>query len=151
MAGGAGYGEIRVTIRSLRDRFGHEWPLSHAQLAVAPGGHIVAAADEALYDIGRLGWQQVTPESLSNIVGLLQNGGWAARELRDLQYIEVNPRILSGTPTIRGRRLPVAKVAHLASSHRGLRALKSDYDLSDVEIDDAQRWWRQTETYGQAA
>ena len=147
----ATYRQIRETIGRLRERFGDNWPLSHIELATTPGGQIVAAADEALYDIGQRGWQQVTEHDLTKIVGLLQHGGWAARDIPDLEHIEVNPRILSGHPSIRGTRLPVEKVAHIADRPGGMRLLAADYDLSADQIRDAQRWWRQTEGYEHAA
>lgn len=43
------------------------------------------------------------------------------RELQDVTRIEVDPDRLSGRPTIRGRRVPVEKVAELAESSDGLR------------------------------
>lgn len=146
----ASHAEIRETIRNLRVHYG-SWPLTHANLATAPGGQIVARADEALYDIGRLGWQQVNPDALTSIVGLLQSGGWATRKFPDVRHIEVNPRVLSGRPTIRGRRLPVGKVAHLASTPDGQTVLRDDYGLSTAEIRDACRWWQATEEYEKAA
>jgi uncharacterized protein (DUF433 family) len=148
---GASYRDIRQATAELRNRFGYNWPLSHAELSTTHGGEIIAAADRVLYDIGRRGWQQVTDHDLVKVVGLLEHGGWAARELRDLQHIKVNPRILSGRPAVRGTRMPVEKVAHLARTDQGRHTLRSDYELSDEEIRDAQRWWEATEAYEQAA
>lgn len=146
---GSSYRQVRETIRRVRERFGTQWPLSHVGLATTTGGEIIAEADQALYAISNLGWQQVTEHDLTRIVGLLQSGGWAARELRDLHYIEVDPRILSGRPSVRGTRLAAEKVAHIARSPDGARVLTSDYHLSPEQIRDARRWWEATEAYEQ--
>jgi uncharacterized protein (DUF433 family) len=144
----ASYAQIRATTEKLRDRYRHSWPLSHAELATTPGGEIIAQADRALYDIGQRGWQQVvTPHELNSVVGLLSAGGWAARELRDIEHVEVNPRVLSGRPAVRGTRVAVRKVASLAASPQGVRTLRQDYRLTEDEIQDAARWWEATEKY----
>jgi uncharacterized protein (DUF433 family) len=88
---------------------------------------------------------------LDRIVGLLQRGGWAARDLPDLQHIEVNPDRLSGRPTIRGRRIAADKVARLAVLKGGQKILRDDYDLADEEIRDARRWWRVALKFEEAA
>lgn len=146
----ANYRAIRITIGHLRGRFGHFWPLSRVPLATTPGGEIVAAADEALYELSR-GWQQVSEHDLTAIVGLLQHGGWAARQLGGLEHIEVDPKVLSGRPAIRGTRIPAEKVAHLASRPGGRRILTADYELSTAEIEDAARWWAAAQGYEKAA
>ena len=145
------YRQIKATIRELRERYGSDWPLTQAQLATSEG-ELYAQADNALYDIGRRGWQQLHVErDLRRIVGLLQRGGWAARDLPDLQHIEVNPDRLSGRPTIRGRRIPAEKVARLAEVEGGMVTLAEDYGVSPEEIHDAQRWWRAARTFEAAA
>jgi uncharacterized protein (DUF433 family) len=146
----ASYPQIRTTTENLRERFAHNWPLSHALLATTPGGEIIAAADHALYDIGQRGWQQVAPHALERVVGLLQVGGWASRELGDLVYVQVDPRVLSGRPAVRGTRLAVGKVAQLAKTPRGRQLLRTDYRLSDDEVRDAARWWQTSEAYAAA-
>ena len=148
---GSSYRQIRNTIRELRGRFGQQWPLTHAELSLTAGGEVIAAADEALYAIGSRGWQQITPHDLTRIVGLLQRGGWAARELRDLEHIQVDPRILSGRPVVRGTRLAAEKVAHLAAVDGGRATLAADYNLRPEQIRDAQRWWAAAEAYERAA
>lgn len=145
------YRAIKRTILDLRDRYG-DWPLTHAKLSTAEG-RVYAHADAALYDIGSRGWQQlhINERDLKRIVGLLQRGGWAARELPDLRYIEVDPRRLSGRPTIRGRRVPADKIGRLASVPGSREALAEDYDLTEAEIHDAQRWWAVAQRYQDAA
>ena len=140
------YEDIKEAIRWLRERYG-DWPLQRAKLATMPG-RVVAQEGEKVYDIGKLGWQQMdVEEHLKQVAGLLERGGWAARELPDLKYIEVNPERMSGRPTIRGRRLRADKVARLALSPGGRKTLKTDYELSEGEIEDARRWWKATEQY----
>jgi uncharacterized protein (DUF433 family)/DNA-binding transcriptional MerR regulator len=149
---GVPYRWIRRTIKDLRERYGGDWPLTHAKLATAKG-QVYAEADEALYDIGRRGWQQLQlhKRDLRRIVGLLQRGGWAARDLPDLQHIEVDPDRLSGRPTIRGRRIPAEKVAHLAETPAGTTELFEDYQLTRDEVRDAKRWWNAASRFEEAA
>ena len=149
---GVPYPRIKRTVRELRERYGNDWPLQHAKLATS-GRRVVARADNAYYDLADRGWQQFNIEEadLDRIVGLLQRGGWAARDLPDLQHIEVNPDRLSGRPTIRGRRIPADKVARLAVLKGGQKILREDYDLADEEIRDARRWWRAALKFEQAA
>jgi uncharacterized protein (DUF433 family) len=162
---GMPYPDIKRTIAELRDRFGSDWPLTRARLATTAGegevgaegrrgkGRIVASEDESLYDVGRLGWQQlhVEEDQIRWIAVLLQRGGWAARGLPDLRFIEVNPDRLSGRPTIRGRRVPAEKVARLAETDAGLETLRDEYDLDDDQISDARRWWGVAKKYDEAA
>src|SRR5205823_11172155 len=112
---GVPYRAIKRTINDLRERYGGDWPLTHAKLA-AEEGRVYTHADDAFYDIGQRGWQQLHLDErhLNQIAGLLQRGGWAAREFPDLKHIEVDPDRLSGRPTIRGRRVPAEKVGQLA-------------------------------------
>lgn len=94
-------------------------------------------------DLRSIPWQQVVePENLRKIAGQLERGGWAVRGLPELRHIEVNPDMLSGRPVIRGKRVPASMVAELADREDGLEILHEDYDLTDPEIRDAQRWWR---------
>ena len=53
------------------------------------------------------------------------------------EHIEVDPDRHSGTPVIRGRRLPTSLVAAIASAKDGRTTLREDYGLSKAEIDDA--------------
>lgn len=141
--------EIKHAIASLA-KYGN-WPLTHAPLATADG-RVFAEEDDAAYDVGRTGWQQaITPENLEKIASQLKRGGWAVRDLPDLEYIEVDPDRLSGRPTIKGRRIPAAKVASLARTPQGWDILREDYELADPEIADAQRWWAKVTELAQAA
>jgi uncharacterized protein (DUF433 family) len=149
---GVSHRQIRATIGHPRERYGHDWPLTHARLATE-GRRVVTEADEALYDTGARGWQQVHVDErdLRRIVGQLQRGGWAARGLPDLTRIEVDPGRLSGRPVIRGTRVPVELVAQLAQTARGRETLRQGYDLTDADADDALRWWRATQEFETAA
>ena len=99
---------------------------------------------EGAYDIGSRGWQQVVqPENPEAIRNQLRHGGWAARVIPDLHYIEVDPERLSGRPSIRGRRIAAQDVAELAAAPNGIEELKDGYDLTEAEIADARRWWRE--------
>lgn len=152
---GVPHQDIKRTINGLRDRFG-DWPLTHASLATVPGGGSIKARqrarllvleDDRAYELADPGWQQVAGVELNRVVNDLRRGGWAVRDLPDIQHIEVNPDRLSGRPTIRGRRVPVEKVAELASSPGGITVLHDDYELVDEEIRDAVRWWKATQGY----
>jgi uncharacterized protein (DUF433 family) len=149
---GVSHRQIRSTITSLRGRYGHDWPLTHARLATE-GGRVVTEADEAFYDTGKRGWQQlnIDESDLKRIVGELQRGGWAARTLPDLTRIEVDPGRLSGRPVIKGTRVPAELVAQLAETARGRQTLREGYDLNDADADDALRWWRATQEFLTAA
>lgn len=145
---GVPHGAIRQAIAALRARHGGDWPLTDAQLATVPSrdgrperSRVVAELSGAVYDIGELGWQQIGGEHLERIVGPLERGGWAARELGNLRHVEVHPDRLSGRPTLRGRRLAAQDVAELAVGCDGVELLRQDYGVSDDEIEDARRWW----------
>jgi len=148
---GVEYEDIREAIAGLRERFGDDWPLSQAQEKLGTYGRAgtgkrrVAYADrEGVYDLGRKKWQQMDSSDLGRISGLLRRGGWAARKLTGLRYIEVNPDRLSGTPTIKDRRIAARSVAELAEQGKaGIGLLRNEYDLGKGQINDAQRWWRE--------
>ena len=94
----------------------------------------------------------VLPKSdLVAIADDLSRGGWAARELPDLRFIEVDPDRLSGRPTIRGRRVAAELVAETAAESDGIETLRDGYGLTDEEITDAVRWWAQVRRYQEAA
>jgi uncharacterized protein (DUF433 family) len=81
---------------------------------------------------------------LGKITGLLRRGGWPARNLENLTHIEIDPDRLSGTPTIRDRRVAAKSVAELAESGpEGVAILHEEYDLEDDQITDARRWWEE--------
>jgi uncharacterized protein (DUF433 family) len=156
---GAEYREIKSHITALRQRFGKDWPLTQSPVRTATvggtdkaGPRIVSQVDDAVYATGERGWQQqVDIEDLRAIADWLRRGGWAARNLEDLDHIEVNPDRLSGRPTIRDRRIAAEDVAEIADSPGGVALLRSDYELSEDEISDARRWWAAVQEYEQAA
>ena len=145
---GASLPAIKNAIETLRKEYG-DWPLTHANL-LAAGKSIVVSEGGEHVDVGRHpdhGYAVIGTEDLRRISADLRRGGWAARELNDLEHVEVDPARLSGRPTIRGRRVPVEKVAELAQTEEGWQTLREDYDLSDAEIHDAQRWWNRVRGY----
>lgn len=154
---------IRRAIDQLREAYG-DWPLTAARdrllvphgnalapkarakaLAVAEPERVFDAADpfetELLLD----------PGDLERVASELRRGGWAVRDLPDLQYIEVDPDRLSGRPTIRGRRVAAEDVALIAASPGGRKRLREDFDLQEAEIHDAERWWSTVRSYEPAA
>lgn len=150
------YAVLRPIIEALRIELG-DWPLQHAHLETVSGDEIPLAAllvrhGGNRYELGLHGWQQVEGAFVQprRVVADLHRGGWAVRELPDLQHIEVDPDRLSGRPTIRGRRVPVSLVAELATRPDGAEILHEDYDLDDEQIRDARRWWDVTTRFEQA-
>jgi len=147
---GVEHRDIKRAIRLLADSYG-DWPLTEAPLATVPGegrAHLVLHAEDAKYDVGRRGWQQVLePEYLDEIRRQLRRGGWAVRHLPDLEHIEVDPDRLSGRPTLRGRRFAAQDVAEIAAGPDGMEILREDYELDEDEISDARRWWREVRKF----
>jgi uncharacterized protein (DUF433 family)/DNA-binding transcriptional MerR regulator len=144
---------LRPIIEALREERGN-WPLQHASLETIAAPDIALASllvrEGALrMELGEHGWQIVEHTTLNpeRVAAELHRGGWATRELPDLQHIEVDPDLLSGRPSIRGRRVPVSLVAELAETANGNEILHEDYDLSADEIHDAVRWWEKTISY----
>ena len=138
---------IRRTVEALRETYG-DWPLSAADLRIAPvegnATQLVVAEHGALFEPGsRNRWQGVIDlGNLDRIAADLERGGWVVRHLPDLRHVEVDPDRLSGRPTSRGRRIPIADVAEIAYIPGGRPTLRDDYDLSAAEIDDAITWWQ---------
>lgn len=148
---------LRPVIESLRERFG-DWPLQHATLETVGDPEISVASllvreGEHRFELGEHGWQLVEHAMVDprRVSADLHRGGWAVRELPNLQHIEVDPDRLSGRPTIRGLRVPVSLVVELAHTLDGDEILREDYDLSHDQIHDAQRWWAATTGYGLVA
>jgi uncharacterized protein (DUF433 family)/DNA-binding transcriptional MerR regulator len=144
---------LRPIIEALREERG-DWPLQHASLETVSAPEIALASllvrDGTLrMELGEHGWQIVEHTTLNpeRVAAELHRGGWATRELPDLRHIEVDPDLLSGRPSIRGRRVPVSLVAELADTADGDEILREDYDLSADEIHDAVRWWGKTTSY----
>ncbi|HTA36562.1 MAG TPA: DUF433 domain-containing protein, partial [Solirubrobacteraceae bacterium] len=79
---------------------------------------------------------EATLIDLTEISKSLAHGGWVAIE-NPRAHIEVDPDMHSGTPVVKGRRLPTTLVAGIASRDDGRETLRDDYGLSDAEIDDA--------------
>ncbi len=123
------------------------WPLTQAPLGTVSGAgrsHLYLREGEQTYDVGgRQPWQQVLdPENLEEVRRLLRAGGWAARNLPELEHVEVDPDRLSGRPTIRGRRIAAEDVAEMATT-MDIDDLLEDYDLTVAEVKDARRWWQE--------
>lgn len=151
---GASYKLIRFTLDALRDDADvGDWPLSHAQLATTPpkGGRassVVLLRGDHNFDVtGRVWHEVIDLGDLRRIAADLNRGGWAARELPDLEHIEVDPDRLSGRPAIRGRRVAARSVAELAATPQGIEVLADEYELDSDEIRDAQRWWEVASRY----
>jgi uncharacterized protein (DUF433 family) len=135
----------------LRDLHGNRWPLQSAELGTA-GGAVVALEQDATWDIGDRVWQrQIAPDHLRRVARILRRGGWAARDLPDLEHVEVNPNRLSGRPTITGRRVSAEMVGQMADDANGVEDLREDFYLSDAEIADARRWWHAVQEFAEAA
>lgn len=144
---GVPYDALRATIEALRERYGHNWPLSHARLKVGTGRDehgrplkkrtVVSEGIDLPADHPVL-----TEDDLVEIATDLRRGGWAARAVPDLTHIEVDPDRLSGRPVVRGTRVPAEHAARIAARPGGRETLREDYDLTDAQIDDAVRWWK---------
>lgn len=152
---GAGLKSIKRAIGRLHSRHGMDWPLQHhTDRLGAIHGSVVEYDDEGALDIGGKGSPVqgvLDPDNLRKIAGQLERGGWAVRELPDLQHVEVNPDRLSGRPVIRGLRVAASMVAELAERPEGVEILREDFELDDDQIRDARRWWQATARYEQAA
>lgn len=147
---------IRTAVQNLRDEFG-PWPLQDAPLYAESDRRILLMDSGELFEAdaakmpGSGVIYQTVERNLKQIAADLRRGGWAARELPDLEHIEVNPKRLSGRPTIRGRRIPARFVAETAGTGGGWDLLRTDFDLEPVQIDDAVSWLRSVDAYLAAA
>lgn len=146
---------IRQAVSNLRVAYG-DWPLTSVELAVGAvrgmDSQVLVRDRGGLWDAGSQGKQGVLDlADLARVAADLRRGGWAARTLLDLEHIEVDPRRLSGRPTIRGRRIAAEEVAETGSTPTGARLLRDDYDLTDAEIEDAVRWWAAVQRFDTAA
>lgn len=129
-------GEIREIVEYLRTEYG-PWPLMNALLA-HDGRLLLVKKDGRWVSVDRPE-HEVIPKTLLNLKEIresLANGGWAAFQC-PRTHIEVDPDRHSGTPVVRGRRLPTALVAGIASAQDGWATLRNDYGLSNEEIEDA--------------
>jgi uncharacterized protein (DUF433 family)/DNA-binding transcriptional MerR regulator len=130
--------DIKNIVHLLRDKYG-DWPL-----ATAPSAHDGRLVVE--WDAQRGAYVSVdrpdndvlkgTLLDLKVIRESLGRGGWVAIK-NPREHIEVDPERHSGTPVVRGRRVPTSLVASLADAEGGHEVLREDYRLSDAEIDDA--------------
>jgi uncharacterized protein (DUF433 family) len=130
--------KIREMVERLRDRFG-EWPLARAPLEHEGGLVVMREGDKVLVDVIDRPEHQVeegTFLSLTEVRSALERGGWVAFK-NPRHHIQVDPHRLSGRPTIRDRRLPTAMVAELAERTEGHTVLRTEFGLTEEEIDDA--------------
>jgi uncharacterized protein (DUF433 family)/DNA-binding transcriptional MerR regulator len=152
------YATIKRAIVWLREEAGGDWPLTSARVSVfrrgfddTPTGRsrLVIHTRFGLVEVDQHARVSDEPDSLvfdadflDNVRSDLSRGGWAARQLPDLRYIEVNPARLSGRPVVTGTRVSAEFAARLAGTPGGVTVLRQEYDLRDDEINDAVRWWR---------
>jgi len=131
-------GQIKVAVHRLREQYG-PWPLASAPLA-HDGGMLLEWDEErqcwVSVDIPDHEVLEATLLDLTVIRESLGRGGWVALK-KPRKHIEVDPERHSGTPVVRGRRLPTSLVAGIASAEDGRKTLREDYGLSAAEIDDA--------------
>jgi uncharacterized protein (DUF433 family) len=130
--------KIREMVERLRDRFG-EWPLAGAPLEHEGGLVVIREGDKVLVDVvdhpGHL-VERGTFLSLTDVCEALERGGWVALSTPRL-HIQVSPHRLSGRPTIRDRRIPTTMVAELAERDEGRALLRTEFGLTEEEIDEA--------------
>lgn len=123
--------EIKKAVGNLRDQYG-DWTLAHdGALLLEWNGKSWVSVDITEHAV-----IEETLLNLTEIQTALGRGGWAAIQ-HPREYIEVDPDRHSGTPVVRGRRLPTTLVASIAAEVDGRATLRDEYELSDAEIDDA--------------
>ena len=131
-------GEIKKAVHKLREQYG-DWPLASAPLAHDGAMLLAWDAEQNCWisvDIPDHSVIEDTLIDLKEIRESLGRGGWVAIK-SPREHIEVDPERHSGTPVVRGRRLPTSLVAGIASKQDGRKILREDYGLSKAEIDDA--------------
>lgn len=138
---------LRPVIEGLRERLG-DWPLQHAELETVSGGDLSLSGllikeGDLRYELGYHGWQVVEDATVNveRVARELGRGGWAFRQLPDLEHIVVDPDVLSGRPAIKDRRVPVSLVVELAGTLEGPEILREDYEIGPAQTQDAVRWW----------
>lgn len=125
------FADARRAVTRLRDECG-AWPLRAAPLQTDEYRRILLQTVDLREDASRsLG--------LRAISAALADGGWAAVE-EGLTRIAVDPAVMSGTPTIRGRRITAMFVGETGATANGRQKLENDYGLSAEEIDQCRRW-----------
>ncbi len=146
---------VKKAIAEIRKEFGYDWPLQNVSLRVPPRSErsrgksktvVLELAPHVKTDISKP-HPVLTDEDLVQVATDLHRGGWAARQLPQLQHIEVDPDRLSGRPVVRGTRVPAEDAGRLATSEAGVAILVEDYDLVDDEIADAREWWHAVQRY----
>jgi uncharacterized protein (DUF433 family)/DNA-binding transcriptional MerR regulator len=160
IARGVSLRAVKAAADRLRDRRDTNWPLQQSRL-LAPGAgggrspgrrarSIVVQEDEGHTDLVS-GHPVLAELDLETLVADLGRGGWAAREIPSLRYIEVDPDRLSGRPVIRGKRVPAELAARMAETPQGVDLLMHDYGLTRDEVEDARRWWHAVVRYEHVA
>ena len=131
--------KVREMVERLREEFG-EWPLARAPLEHEGGLVVMRDKDgKVLVDVVNHPDNQVeegTFLSLTRVREALERGGWVAFNT-PRAHIQVDPDRLSGRPTIRNRRVPTAMVAELADQSDGRALLRTEFGLTEEEIDEA--------------
>lgn len=130
--------KIREMVERLREEYG-EWPLARAPLEHEGGLVVMHEGGNVLVDVSEHPDHQVeegTFLSLTEVRSALERGGWVAFT-KPRHHIQVDPDRLSGRPTIRDRRVPTAMVAELAERTEGRGLLRTEFGLTDEEIEDA--------------
>jgi len=139
--------KVREMVEGLRDRFG-EWPLARAPLEHEGGLVVIREGGKVLVDVvdhpGNL-VEEGTFLSLTEVREALERGGWVALN-KPRTHIQVSPHRLSGRPTIRDRRIPTTMVAELAQRDEGRAMLRTEFGLTDEEIDEAVAYEKDVET-----
>ena len=130
--------QVKLAVHKLREQYG-PWPLATAPLA-HDGGMLLEwnASSESWISVD-IPDHEIIEETLIDLTSIresLGRGGWVALG-SPREHIEVDPERHSGTPVVRGRRLPTTLVASIASTEGGFETLREDYGLSMAEIDDA--------------
>lgn len=122
------FSDVRQVMTRLRDEFG-AWPLQAAPLHLDEYRRILLKSDDL--------WDYTS--GLQAISAALADGGWASVE-EQLTQIAVDPAVMSGSPTIRGRRITAMFVGGMGATAEGRRILENDYGLGADEIDQGRRW-----------
>jgi len=129
---------VRDIVHGLRKTHG-DWPLATAPLAHDGSLTLIWNEKAKRYVSVDRPEHEVIGATLLNLKRIresLKRGGWVAFK-NPREYIEVDPERHSGTPVIRGRRIPTSLVASIAKRADGADVLREDYELSDAEISDA--------------
>lgn len=138
--------DIKAAISQARAESGSAWPLTMSTLYVHPGGRVVLEhRDGYRQDLRQR--HGILDVQLARVRSQLDRGGWAVRDLPDLEHIEVNPERMSGQPVIRGTRVPAEDAGQLALTPGGRGRLIEEYGLSEAQIADAARWWQTVARY----